>query len=220
MTELFWTDLFGVALAIALSPLTIIPAILMLFTERPRATGTAFLTGWLVGLIGLTGAFALLAGIIEGFYQTPGWAHWLRVVLGVALVGFGVKKWLGRAKDTGAPPWMDQITGYGPGPAGRTGLLLAAANPKVLVFCAAAGLAIGSAELGIGPALALVALFAVTAALSVAVPVVAYAIAGERMTGGLTRLKDWLIAHNAALMAVLFVIIGVLLMLQGLSGLL
>lgn len=217
---MFWTELFGLALAVALSPLSIIPGILMLFTARPRATGTAFLGGWLVGLTGVTGVSVLLAGIIEFAYGTPTWALWVRLLIGVALVGLGVKKWLQRAEKVGAPAWMDQISGYGPGQAARTGLLLAVANPKVLVFCGAAGVAIGSAELGVGPSLGLTLAFAVTAALSVALPVLAYAVSGERLKEPLRRTKEWLERHNAVLMATLFVVIGLLLVNKAVTGLL
>jgi len=38
------------ALVVALSPLSIIPAVLVLHTPRPRPTGLAFLVGWLSDL--------------------------------------------------------------------------------------------------------------------------------------------------------------------------
>ena len=46
--------LIPLALVIALSPLTIIPAVLVLQAPRPRPTGLAFLGGWLLGLVALT----------------------------------------------------------------------------------------------------------------------------------------------------------------------
>ena len=47
-------ELIPLALVVALSPLSIIPAVLVLHTPRPRPTGLAFLAGWLVGLFALT----------------------------------------------------------------------------------------------------------------------------------------------------------------------
>ena len=47
-------DVVPLALAIAASPFTIIPAILLLFTERPRTTSLAFLaigTGISAGVV-------------------------------------------------------------------------------------------------------------------------------------------------------------------------
>ena len=49
------TELIPLALVVALSPLSIIPAVLVLHTPRPRPTGLAFLAGWLLGLAGVDG---------------------------------------------------------------------------------------------------------------------------------------------------------------------
>ncbi|MCU1679158.1 MAG: hypothetical protein JWM93_3916, partial [Frankiales bacterium] len=48
------TELIPLALVVALSPLSIIPAVLVLHSPRPRPTGLAFLVGWLLGLVALT----------------------------------------------------------------------------------------------------------------------------------------------------------------------
>jgi len=44
-------------------------------------------------------------------------------------------------------------------------------------------------------------------------------VAGERFDGPLTRLKDWMERHNAALVAAILVIIGVLVLYKGIHGL-
>ena len=47
-------EVLPLALAVALSPLPILPAILLLFTQKPRAAGFSFLAGWVVGVLGST----------------------------------------------------------------------------------------------------------------------------------------------------------------------
>ena len=51
MTTRLWASVVGelipLALVVALSPLSIIPAMLVLHTPRPQPTGLAFLAGWL-----------------------------------------------------------------------------------------------------------------------------------------------------------------------------
>ena len=47
----------------------------------------------------------------------------------------------------------------------------------------------------------------------------AYPVAGERLDGPLARLKDWMERHNAALVAVILVIIGLLVLYKGIHGL-
>ena len=97
--------------------------------------------------------------------------------------------------------------------------MLVVVNPKVLFICAAAGLAIGSAGLGTAGAWISVAFYVLVAASSVAIPVLAYAVAGERLDRPLARLKDWMARHNAALVAAILVIIGLLVLYKGIHGL-
>ena len=60
------TELIPLALVVALSPLSIIPAVLVLHTPRPRPTGLAFLAGWLVGLAVLTAIFVEVSSLLGG----------------------------------------------------------------------------------------------------------------------------------------------------------
>ena len=80
------TELIPLALVVALSPLSIIPAVLVLHTPRPRPTGLAFLVGWLLGLTALTAIFLEVSNLLGGLgNKPPGWASWLRVVVGVGI---------------------------------------------------------------------------------------------------------------------------------------
>lgn len=72
---------------------------------------------------------------------------------------------------------------------------------------------------GLGFALA-AAVFSVLAACTVAVPVIAYAVAAERMRGPLDRLKVWLQSENATVMSVLLLVIAAVMVGKGLGGLL
>ncbi|WP_283611484.1 GAP family protein, partial [Mycolicibacterium poriferae] len=77
------TELIPLALVVALSPLTIIPAVLVLHTPRPKPTGLAFMTGWLVGLAALTALFVAVSNLLGGLdHKPPSWASWLRIVIG------------------------------------------------------------------------------------------------------------------------------------------
>src|SRR6187200_702223 len=141
-------ELIPLALVVALSPLSIIPAVLVLHTPRPRPTGLAFLAGWLVGLAALTSIFLEVSGLIGGLGgKPPGWASWLRIVVGVALIVFGVYRWFTREKSAHSPKWMQSMSKLTPARAGGAGFALTIVNPKVLFICAAAGLAIGTTGL-------------------------------------------------------------------------
>jgi hypothetical protein len=83
------TELIPLALVVALSPLSIIPAVLVLHTPRPRPTGLAFLAGWLLGLAALTAIFLEVSNLLGGLGdKPPPWASWLRIVVGALLIVF------------------------------------------------------------------------------------------------------------------------------------
>ena len=209
----------SLALVVAASPFTIIPAILLLFTPLARATSASFLVGWVLALAACVAVFALLATVIEIAEGTPTWASWGRVVLGLALIGLGVRQWLRRNVPKPAPAWMRSIESAGPGKAFVLALVLAIANPKILLLSAAAGLAIGAAELpDTGTAVA-IAVFTAVGAVSVAVPVVLYAVLGDRVLGPLGRARDWLEANNALVMSIVILAIGLALVVKGVSAL-
>ena len=181
------TELIPLALVVALSPLSIIPAVLVLHTPRPRPTGLAFLAGWLVGLAALTAIFVEVSSLLGGVgNKPPGWASWLRVVVGAALIVFGVYRWLTRKRSAHTPRWMQSMSKLTPLRAAATAAVLTVANPKVLFICAAAGLAIGTAGLGGTGVWIAEVWYVVVAASTVAIPILAYAVSGDRLDEPLT----------------------------------
>lgn len=213
------TELIPLALIIALSPLSIIPGILMLHTPRPRATSLTFLAGWLLGILVVTAAFVGGADISGGLNDPPRWAPYVRIVLGAALVAFALYRWMGRQKSGFSPRWMTSLTGIGPRRAFFTGILLTLANLKVFLMCAAAGVAIGTAGLGRPQAGLAVAVFTAVAASTVALPTLAYQMAGPRLDAPLERIKEWMEQNHAALVAAILGIIGAALLYKGVHGL-
>jgi threonine/homoserine/homoserine lactone efflux protein len=213
------TELIPLALVIALSPLSIIPAVLVLHTSRPRPTGLAFLLGWLVALAILTAIFVEVSGLVGGLDKPPPWASWLRIVVGAALIVFGTYRWLTRKRAAHVPKWMSSLTTITPSRAAVTAVILVLVNPKVLFICAAAGLAIGTDGLGRAGAYLAVAYFVAVASSTVALPVLAYAVSGDRLHEPLTRLKDWMERQHAALVAAILIVIGILVLYKGIHGL-
>lgn len=213
------TELIPLALVITLSPLSIIPAVLVLHSPHPRPAALMYLLGWVIALAALTAIFVELSSLMGNLNQAPKWASWLRIVIGTALIVFGIVRWLGRHRSSHMPGWMRQLSTVTPTKAGAIGAALAVINPKVLFICAAAGLAIGTEGIGTPEAWLAVAIFVAIAASSVALPVLAYALSGDRLDGALSRLKDWMEKHNAALVAVILVVIGLLVLYKGVHAL-
>jgi Sap, sulfolipid-1-addressing protein len=212
--------LIPLALVIAVSPLSIIPAVLVLQAPRPRPTSLAFFGGWLFGLAALTAIFVASSGALSGLRNSPPtWASWLRVVLGLALIGYGIYEWLTRHRHTETPKWMRSFTTLTPARAGLTGLVLVVVRVEVLTMCALAGLAIGSSELSIAADWITGAIFLAVAASTVAIPVLAYAGAGHRLDDPMARLKDWMERNNAALLAAILIVIGLMVLHNGVRAL-
>jgi hypothetical protein len=210
------TTLIPLALVVAISPLSIIPAVLVLQTPHPRPTSLAFLGGWLLGLAALTAIFVASSGALEGLHDKPPvWASWLRVVAGLALIAFGIYRWQTRHGHTESPKWMRSFATLTPRRAAITGLVLVVVRLEVLVMCALAGLAIGSSKLGMADHWLLAAIFVAVAASTVAVPVLAYVGAGDRLDDSMARIKDWMEKNNAALLAAILVLIGLMVLYNG-----
>lgn len=217
-------DLLPLALGVAISPIPIMAVILMLFTPRASTTSAAFLSGWVAGIVVAVVIFLLVAGVIGD--GTPGdpptAASWIKLVLGLFFIALGFVQWRKRPQpgaEPELPGWMQAMSEFTPGKALGIGFLLAMANPKNLAMAIAAGVAIGGVGLSAGEQTVTVMVYAVIAASTVAVPVIAYAVAANRMRDPLDRLRSWLEANNSTVMTVLLVVMGTVVFGKGLGGL-
>lgn len=214
------TKLIALAAVIALSPITVIPAVLVLHAPRPRPTSLAFLAGWVLGLAALTALFISGSELLGDLHKTPpSWASWLRVGLGTALIALGVFHWVTRHRHGAMPRWMRSFSTLSPVRAGITGAALAVVRPEVLLVCAAAGLAVGNSPLTVAGAVLAAAFFVAIAASTVAVPIVSYAAAGDRLDDALERLKAWMEENHEVLLSVILVLIGLMVLYNGIHAL-
>jgi hypothetical protein len=214
------TRLLLLALVIALSPITVIPAVLVLHAPRPRRVSLAFLGGWLLGLAALTAAFVAASDVLGALREAPPrWASWTRVVLGSALIAFGIFRLLTRHRETGPPRWMSPFAKLTPVRAGVVGAVLAPIRPEVLIVCATAGLAIGTGGFSVFGGWLSGAAFVAISASTVAIPILAYASAGDRLEDQLTRFKDWMEKNHAALEGAIMIVIGLMVLYNGIHAL-
>jgi threonine/homoserine/homoserine lactone efflux protein len=202
----------GYAVGIAVSPIPIAAVILMLFSGRARSNSTAFLAAWITGIAVVAGVVVALPGLETDDAAPSTSTGWIKLALGVLLLAVGARQWglrPGPGEEPAAPGWMARIDQLRPRAAFGLGLLLSALNPKNLLLAVAAGASLGALPLSTGETVAAVTVFTVIAALTVAVPVLAYLIAGARLDPALDRTKAWLIENNTAVMAVLLLVFGV-----------
>ena len=216
-------EVLPLAVGIAISPIPIIAAILMLLSPHARSTSVGFLLGWVVGIVVAVVVFTLISGLIPATdpdASTP-IAGVIKIVLGTLLLLLALRQWRSRprAGETVAlPKWMDAIDDMTATRGLVLGFLLAAVNPKNLLLAASAGVAIGTAGLSVGAAVVVIVVFTLVAAISVLVPVVGYLLAASAFRGPLDALRGWLVAHNAAVMSVLLLVIGVVMIGKGIAA--
>jgi len=81
------------------------------------------------------------------------------------------------------------------------------------------GLPIGTAGLGSAHIWIAVIWYVAVAASTVAIPILAYAVSGDRLDGALQRLKEWMEEQHATLVAAILIVIGLLVLYKGIHGL-
>lgn len=212
-------EILPLAVGIAISPIPIIAAILMLLSPRAKGTSVGFMIGWLAGIVVAIVLFSLLSSVLppETGGRSPV-AGVIKIILGVLLLVLAIKQWRTRpAKGDQAslPKWMSAIDSMSAVKALWLGFLLAAANPKNLLLAIAAGVVVGGAGLTVGQMAVVIMIFVLLAASTVLVPVFGYLIASARLAGPLDKLRQWLVDNNAVIMAVLLLVLGVALIGKG-----
>ncbi|MFH9350427.1 GAP family protein [Kitasatospora sp. NPDC017646] len=215
-------DVLGLAAGVAVSPLPIVAIILILATPRGRLNGPLFALGWVLGLT-LLGAVMLAVGGTgdASTHKHPAtWVGALKLALGVLLVLFGAHQWRRRPTDPSQaqlPKWMAAIDRFTPPKVLGLGLALSAANLKNAPLTIAAGASISSAGIPVPQQVGTLAIFVITASLGVLAPLGVYLIMGERAKSVLSTWRDWAAQHNVAVMAVLFFVLGLKLLGDGIS---
>ncbi|MBT2494491.1 MULTISPECIES: GAP family protein [Microbacterium] len=216
-------DMLPLALGVAISPIPIIAAILMLLSPRARVTSVGFLLGWLVGIVVAVTVFTLLSSILPE--DDPDISHPIRgvvqLVLGLLLFLLAFGQWRKRPKageEAALPKWMKAIDTITFPVALGLGFLLSAVNPKNLIMAAGAGTDIGAAALPAGSVVLVIVIYTLIAASTVLVPVVGYLFAADRLRGPLDALRGWLAKENTVIMAVLLLVIGVSMIGKGIGS--
>ncbi len=216
-------EILPLALVVTISPLNVIPAILLLFTAKPLVNATSFLVGFIAGVAVMLGVFVALANTVDLGADSghASWAGYVKLVLGVYLGWAAVAKFRGRpqkGEEGSMPKWMEGIANYSPLKSLAAGCTLGAVNPKNLVVGLAAAAAISAGGLPLSAQVGAGAIYVAVAVAGVAAPILAMVILGARAPAVLDGWNRWLRQNNATVMAVLFLVFSVVLIGQGISG--
>jgi hypothetical protein len=216
------SEVLPFAIGIAISPIPIIAIILILFSNRARVNGPAFLLGWIVGLAAAATVVYLVTDAASASSDTTAsdTVSWGKIVLGLLLLGLARRNWAERPAPGEAaelPNWMASVEAISPVRAFGLAIVLSVANPKNLVLAVGAAAGLGQLTLSTGDAVVALVVFVALASLSILFAVLYDLVGGEHAQRTLDDMKAWLTSHNHAVMTVLFLVFGVVLFSKGLG---
>jgi threonine/homoserine/homoserine lactone efflux protein len=215
-------DLLPSCVGLALSPFPIVAVVLLLATPRGRTNGPAFAAGWVVGLIVVSVVVLLVAG---GADDPDSGTSTVMALVKIGLAGLLLKlakdNWDKRSAvgPPQLPKWMDTLETFTTARSFAIGAALSGINPKNLALTVAAMGSVAQAGLSSGGDVVAVTIFVVLGSLTIAAPVVAYLVLGERAEGALTTLREWMAANNPTIMMVICLVFAAKLFGGGLAGL-
>lgn len=210
------------AVAAALSPVPITAVALILVAHRGIAA-SLFAAGRVFGY-----ALVLTCVIIGSELIRPGTevdpspaGEIARFAIGAIAVGAGIWSWLGRSStESSIAPgrWVTVVDRITPRRSAPLGFALSA-GPKSLVLIAGGGLAIVAASASWREEALAALIFLGVATSTALVPIVLYYALGARAAGPLRSLHGWMQTNSAGISAVLLILVGVVLIGSGISGL-
>ncbi len=204
------------AAGIAVFPVPIIVAILILLTPGARMNMLAFISGWLLG-ISLVGALALV--LIEPYEKTASgepaaWLAWLQLPLGCLLIYFAFRKLNRQFRhkgDKASPKWMGKIAAFSPWQSFGAGILLSGVNPKNIALIVGGITAVAETNVNVTQQAIALAIFTLASTLGIALPVIIYLAGGDHAAAFLVRVKGWMERNSGNIVAALFLLISVVL---------
>jgi hypothetical protein len=116
------------------------------------------------------------------------------------------------------PNWIQRIDGFSTGKALALGVVLGV-NPKNFALTIAAALAIAETGISTGQEAGAMTAFVLIGSLTILTPLVVYLAFGAKEEAMLDGVKTWMAAHNAAIMTVLFLVLGGKLVGDAITGL-
>jgi hypothetical protein len=213
--------LIPLGLAGAISPVAIVACIALLFSRRPLANAAAYAAG-IATVLACVGAGVLVAfgpGSVADA-ESSRVVNALELTLGVLLLVLAAGQALGRAGPDSPPPgWMAAVERLGPGRAYAFGVLVESTNVKRLAIYLAGLSEISRSDVSTRQSVAALALFVLLLLGGVLAPIAVYAASPERSAAMLGATRAWLLTHNRRILAVLFALVGAVLIERGLAGL-
>lgn len=197
------------AVGAAISPIPVVGLFMMFFSKHPLANSVAYTLGWFLGL-----AVLAVLGLTVGNATSDaeaGTNGWVPLIVGVLFVGLSVQSFRNRPRPghpAKAPKWLSAIGTMSAFAAFGLGFVLLAVNAKNISLGAIAMETVANSTLSQADQFTVAVSWALVGSLTAIVPTLVVAIRGDAVRPALERGRDWLLAHNAVIMCVLFAVLG------------
>ena len=215
--------LLGIAAAVA--PLPVIVAIALVETRRPVADSIAYLVGGLlVYLVLAVAGAAVMEKIGEDLglrHRVSNTAYGLVTAIGILFLLIAVVTWRSK-RPISIPPRVERmLDSIGVYRAFALGLVICSPGLKNIALMVAALATIGAQDVTIPQGIVAMGLFLLIALAPPAAPVLTYLALPDDRAKALTAIwKAWIDDHARAIIVVVSTAIGVVLLQDGLAGLL
>src|SRR5437764_4567377 len=217
-------EILPYALGAAISVIPIIAIILMLVTPKAKANGSSFAAGFVAGLALICIVVVALAGG-SNYSSSSGPTKTIsaiKLLLGLLLLFAAFRQWRARptpGEEPKMPKWLASIDQFTPARSFGVGAALSTVNPKNFAMSLAAGLAIAQAGLSTGQEAGTILIYVALAGSTILGPLIVYLRMGRRATEILGGWRTWLADNNATVMSVLLLVVAVVLLGPGITGL-
>ncbi|HEY4268963.1 MAG TPA: GAP family protein [Galbitalea sp.] len=216
-------QLLPIGLAVAVSSVPLMVTITILLSPTAGRSSLAFLVGWIVGMFAVAALFSFglrsvkpnehpaaqpLVGVVE-------------MLIGLAIVVHGMRQLVRRERASAATqlPRILRLVGS-IRPAAAFGLALVLnVRPKAVLLAAAVGVIVGTAELQAWQDAIAIVVYVVLGASTVAVPIILCLARPERAQRPLRATQSWIERNNRSVTLVVEIVIGTVVLGDGLGRL-
>jgi uncharacterized membrane protein (DUF441 family) len=203
------------AMVIALNPVAICAAILLLLNQPGKQKALAYLFGWILGLVMLTFGIYLL---VQDSDQSPlnlrrNSSNWL-VWMGIFFLVLGIYELTQiRLKKPDEPlrlKWLDRLDGVNRPQVFGMGAAIAGLNLKNagLIFSVLISLQSFKLQSSSSPVWVILVLFTILGSITIIAPVAYRYIKGAEAENRLKEWLQWLLTNSALVLSILFLFLG------------
>jgi hypothetical protein len=202
------------AIMIAVNPVAICAAILLLLNQPGRHKAVAYLSGWVLGLILLVCGVYLLAqtGAVAQTDSQQDPIRWL-IWMGILFIVMAIYEMTQiRLKKPDEPPrlkWLGKLDIFSPLQVFGVGMVIAGLNIKNAGLVFSALISVQSFKLQGNPIGIILFVFIMMGSIAIAAPVAYRYIKGAEAENRLKEWLQWLLTNSALVLSILFLFLGI-----------